>query len=508
VVSTRRLPVLVLVLTLLLTACGARLTDDQREFAVGSGGQAGATGQQAVGGQGGGEDGDDEFAMPEVGDPGDGGGAAGGAGEAGGGGSAGGGGGGEGGGSGDGGDGGDGGGGEAGGASEGSEDWRSVPDGGNGGATDVGVTEEAVTIANVSDVSGAVPGLFEESQLAAAAYAAYHNATEGPIYGRQVKFLPLDSRLDSGQNRQQYLRACDEAFAAAGSMSAFEEGAAEPVANCGIPDMRSVPTSRAMQAVDNVYGAEVQAPGQVVAAEYSYWAEQHPEAVKKAGALFLENETTRFQTEQNIKATEANLGYDFVYKQSVQIAETNYNGFVLDMIDAGVEFLYFQGDYSQAVRLANAMRQQNFWPEVYALQTNVYTQNFVDSGGSAVDGAQVAAHTVLLEEIDQHEELQLYREWLKQVDPSAEPTSLGMLGWSAMKLVIEGLKEIGPEPTREAMIEFLDGVSGWDGGGLTPPQEIGAKQLTSCTIIVEVRDGRFQRIAPDEGFRCDEALRV
>jgi hypothetical protein len=83
-----------------------------------------------------------------------------------------------------------------------------------------------------------------------------------------------------------------------------------------------------------------------------------------------------------------------------------------------------------------------------------------------------------------------------------------MLGWSAMKLVVEGLKEIGPEPTREAMLEFLDGVSGWDGGGLTPPQEIGAKQLTSCTIIVEARDGAFHRVAPDKGFRCDDALRV
>jgi ABC-type branched-subunit amino acid transport system substrate-binding protein len=223
--------------------------------------------------------------------------------------------------------------------------------------------------------------------------------------------------------------------------------------------------------------------------------------------LFLENETTRFQTEQNMEATEQ-LGYNWIYSQSVQIAETNYNGFVLDMIDAGVEFLYFQGDYSQAVRLANAMRQQNYWPEVYALQTNIYTQDFLDSGGSAIEGSQVAAHTALLEEIDQHEELQLYREWLQQVDPSAEPTSLGMLGWSAMKLIIEGLKEIGPEVTREAMLDFLDGVSGWDANGLTPPQEIGAKQLTSCTVIVEVVDGTFQRVAPSDGFLCEDALRV
>ncbi|MFU8805561.1 MAG: hypothetical protein ACNA8W_17240, partial [Bradymonadaceae bacterium] len=41
--------------------------------------------------------------------------------------------------------------------------------------------------------------------------------------------------------------ACDEAFGAAGSMSAFEEGATDPVTNCGIPDVRTVATSQPMQ---------------------------------------------------------------------------------------------------------------------------------------------------------------------------------------------------------------------------------------------------------------------
>jgi ABC-type branched-subunit amino acid transport system substrate-binding protein len=383
-----------------------------------------------------------------------------------------------------------------------------VPEGGNGGATDVGVTEDTVTVANVSDISGAVPGIFEDAQLAAAAYAAYHNASEGPIYGRQLEFLPLDSRLDSGQNRQQYLRACDEAFGVAGSMSAFEEGAADPVGGCGIPDLRSVATSQPMQQIDSVYSTQVQEPGTVVTAEYEYWKEQHPEAVKKAGVLFLENETTRFQTGQNRRAMEQ-LGYEFVYMQSVQVAETNYNGFVLDMVDAGVEYLTFQGDYSQAVRLANAMRQQNYWPEVFALQTNIYTPDFLASGGSAVEGTQIAVGTVLLEEIDRHEELQLYRQWLKQVDPSAEPTSLGMLGWSSMKLFVEGLKDIGPEPTREAMLDYLDGVRDWEGGGLHPPAQIGPKELTSCVVIVEVRGGGFHRVDPaDEGFLCDGTVKL
>jgi hypothetical protein len=507
-VDARRVPVVLLVLALLLTACGARLSDDQREFAIGGGGgQAGATGQQSTGGDVDGAEGEgDELALPEVGESGGNGGDGGESGGNGGGGGgdaagASGNGGGESSGDGNGSGGGNGGGG-------GDEAWRSVPEGGNGGATDVGVTEEAVTVANVSDISGAVPGIFEDSQLAAAAYVAYHNASEGPIYGRQINFLPLDSRLDSGQNRQQYLRACDEALGAAGSMSAFEEGAADPIQGCGIPDLRSVATSQPMQRIANVYSAQVQEPGTVTSAEYQYWKDANPEAVQNAGVLFLENETTRFQTGQNVQAMEQ-LGYEFVYEQSVQIAETNYNGFVLDMVDAGVEFLTFQGDYSQAVRLANAMRQQNYWPEVFALQTNIYTQEFLESGGSAIDGTQIAVGTVLLEEIDQHEELQLYREWLQQVDPSAEPTSLGMLGWSAMKLFIEGLKEIGPEPTREAMLEYLDGVRDWEAGGLHPPAQVGPKELTSCIVIVEVNGGGFQRVEPaDDGFLCGDPVRL
>jgi hypothetical protein len=494
----------VLVLTLALTACGARLSAEQHEFAVG--GQAGGQTPTMAGGvtDGAGDASPGDAALAEesvesgaeVSAPGGAGAEAGGSatgpgaqGET---------------------DGGDGAGdrGGAEGSSTGAEDWRSVPEGGNGGATDVGVTEEAIVVANVSDISGPVPGIFEDAQLAAAAYVAHHNASEGPIYGRQLQYLPLDSRLDSGQNRQQYLRACDEAFGVAGSMSAFEEGAAEPVAGCGIPDMRAVATSRPMQQVDNVYSTQVQVTGQVVAADYRFWAEEYPDAVKNAGYLYLENETTAFQSGQNRAATEQ-LGYEWKYVQSIQIAETNYNGFVIELKERDIGYLTFMGDYSQAVRLANAMRQQNYWPEVFSLQTNIYKPEFLQSGGEAIEGTQIGVTTALLEEIDGNEEMQLYREWLQQVDPSADPTSLGMLGWSAMKLFVEGLKEVGPEPTRKAMLEFLSGVRDWDGGGLHPPQHIGPKEVSSCTNIVEVSGGAFQRLEPaDGGFRCDEPISV
>src|SRR3712207_8816356 len=111
-----------------------------------------------------------------------------------------------------------------------------MPPGGNGGETDTGVTETEIVIANVSDTSGAVPGLFKDAQLAVQAYVEYFNRTYGTIYGRKLKFLPLDSQLDSGANRNKYLQACDQSFAAVGSMSAFEQGGKDPIRQCGLPD--------------------------------------------------------------------------------------------------------------------------------------------------------------------------------------------------------------------------------------------------------------------------------
>jgi ABC-type branched-subunit amino acid transport system substrate-binding protein len=492
---------------LLLTACGSRVSDEDREFVLSSmaaGGSGGGSGAGTVADDGAFDidDGfDDSFGLPEAGeadalpdgeDPEPA------AGDA----------------SGD--DGGNTGGGDAegarrgeGGGSQGAaRDTRAAPPGGNGGATDVGVTEQEIVVANVADISGAVPGLFEDAQKGAAAAIAHFNATEGTIYGRQLRFLPLDSRLDAGQARQQYLRVCEQAFGAAGSMSAFEEGAVDPVKQCGIPDMRAVVTSRSMQQVDNAFGVEVQAVGQVIGSAWRHWAEQHPDAIKKAAYLYIENETTTFQTTQNRRATET-IGYKWVINQPIQIAETTYDGFVQNMIREDVEFVTFQGDYTQAVRLAETMRRQNFWPTVYALQPNVYTPKFIEAGGASVEGSHLYISTMPVEEIAQIEEMQLLRQWLKQIDPRAEPSYMGIYGWSAMKIFIEQLKEVGPELTRPRMIEQLKTVRGWDGNGLHAAQEVGPRQVRDCSLIVEVRDGRYQRVEPARGFRChDTPLRV
>ena len=101
----------------------------------------------------------------------------------------------------------------------------SLPPGGNGGATALGVTATTITLSTASDVSGVQPGIFKSSWQAMQALAQYVNSTGG-IYGRQIKNLLLDSKADSVANRAAVTQACDQSFALVGSMSAFEIGRA------------------------------------------------------------------------------------------------------------------------------------------------------------------------------------------------------------------------------------------------------------------------------------------
>jgi len=67
-----------------------------------------------------------------------------------------------------------------------SDPSKTSPAGGNGGATDVGVTKDRISFGNVSTLSGPVPGLFRGALVGAQAWAAMINS-QGGIDGRQER---------------------------------------------------------------------------------------------------------------------------------------------------------------------------------------------------------------------------------------------------------------------------------------------------------------------------------
>ncbi|HTL24805.1 MAG TPA: ABC transporter substrate-binding protein [Mycobacteriales bacterium] len=394
----------------------------------------------------------------------------------------------------------------------GTADWTKAPAGGNGGATDVGVTASSITIANISDVSGAVPGLFEDARFAVQAYIKYFTARYGTLYGRKINVLALDSQLDSGANRSASIQACNEAFGGVGSVSAFDQGGAPVIAGCkskgGLyPDLRGLATTDQMKAVSNAYPVNAAGVGGTRSlGQFGWAAEKFPDAIKKAAYVYSDGEVTRQLAQQDKEGTTKVLGYNWVADIPVATTETNYNPAAQQIKSSGAQYVTFVGAYQQAASLARSMKSLGWTPKVYQPTVTAYTPNFISQAGDALNGdyTYIGVSSTLNEEMAGNPELQLYAQWLQQVKPGALPTNIGMFSWAAAALWVQKMIEIGPRPTRGALLAKIAAVHKYTGNGLFPGQDVGGRRLGDCVNVVQVRGGKFVRFLPSQPhtFRC------
>jgi hypothetical protein len=394
-------------------------------------------------------------------------------------------------------------------------DWSKMPPGGNGGATDVGVTATSITVANVSDVTGAVPGLFEDARFAVQAYAKYFNARyPGGIYGRHLAVEALDSQLDSGAARSASIQACNDSFAGVGSISAFDQGAAPVIAACkskgGLyPDLRGLATTDQMKAVANAFPMNAAGTGdQRSFGQYGWLASKFPDAIKKAVIVYSDGEVTRQNAKQDKEATTNIYGFNWIDEIPVATTETNYAPAAQQIKSDGAAYVTFVGAYQQAASLAKAMAQFQFKPQVYMPTVTAYTPNFLAQAGSTVEGGNVflAMPTSLLEERASNPELQLYAQWLQQVKPGALPTSLGQFAWGAAALFVQEAIAIGPNLTRGAMVQRVKGVHAFSPNHMYPDNDVGEKRMTDCVVVATIRNNAFVRYLPASGFRCQDGI--
>jgi ABC-type branched-subunit amino acid transport system substrate-binding protein len=362
-----------------------------------------------------------------------------------------------------------------------------------------GITDSTITLANASDLTGPVPGIFTSAQQATRAFAAYFNATSR-LCGRRLEVLGLDTRTDAGGDLQAYTTACEKAFAAVGSMAAFDSGGAAVADRCGIPDLRSQSVSDARNACDTCFGAQATELDALQNAVPDYLLARHATAARHAAMIYV-NAAASVDNARNMIAVEERRGMAFVYDAAFDVAEFNYGPYVQAMKDKGVRLVQFVGSTDQAVRLARAMQGAGFRPEAFVLDPTAYNPQFL-TGGSAVEGALVFLDFLPFEEGSGNREMRLYEQWLQQVSPGAAPTYFGLFAWSAARLFAEQAQALGGRLTRAALVARLRTVDNWTDHGLHAPQPVGPKRNSSCWRFVTVHDGKWEAAPGSPGYLC------
>ncbi len=354
-----------------------------------------------------------------------------------------------------------------------------------------GITDSTITIGNASDISGPVPGLFEASQDATKAFVTYFNAANPDgICGRSLVLRNYDSRTDAGADQQAYADACENVFAMVGSMSAFDSGGASAAEGCGLPDLRSTGVTDARQTCATCFGAQSTIAGEVNNAVADYALKNFPAAARSAAMLYV-NAGASAENGRIMPQAMTKRGMVFKYVQGIEVSEFNYAPFVQALKEKGIRYVQMIGAVPQFVRMAQAMEQQGYEPDVFMFDPTAYNPGLIEQGGEAVEGATVYTNFVPFEEAGRSAETRLYLDWLQQSKPGAVPDFFGVFSWSAARLFVEKIAALGGRVSRSALVDAVRKVDDWTANGLHAPQRVGPKHTGDCFRFVQVRDGRW-----------------
>jgi ABC-type branched-subunit amino acid transport system substrate-binding protein len=374
----------------------------------------------------------------------------------------------------------------------------------NGGSTDTGVTGTTINLATVYDGQGPEPGIFNSAFHATEAAAAYINSTGG-LFGRQLHVDPIDDHTNSAENRAAVETACSKDFAMVGSMSAFDDGGVPVAQKCGIPDMPAIPVTQQHELDKSVHAAYPNRPDYFIEAFPRYIKQHYPSVIKKAGIIWLNASATQTNEAAREKAYKA-VGFDFKYRQQVQVVEPNFAPYVAAMRQQGVQYVTMVSDYQSIARLLQAMQQQNWFPQVMDWDSVVYDQRFLQLAGSAANNSLFYMDVAPFEEAAHNPEVALYEYWLhKTCSGSASectPTYFGEYAWSAIRLFQKAALAVGAHLTRKALNATLATIHQWNDYGLSATHDPGRELPSPCIYYGKIENGKFVRVYPSSGFSC------
>ncbi len=348
-----------------------------------------------------------------------------------------------------------------------------------------GITDSEITVANIADISGPVPGLFQSAQDATKAFVAYYNASNPDgICGRSLKLSALDTRSDSAGDQQAYTRACDEAFAAVGSVSSQDQGGAGTAESCGIPDLRAFTVTPQRSGCVTCFSAYSIAPNLIPKANLDHWKKKEPRATQNIGIYYVNVPAAEVNAKSIAAAFEKN-GSKVTRVQGIDTAEFNYAPYAQQMKSEGIGFVMYYGPLQFTIRLQEAMEQQGV-DAVFLTDPTVYDRNYVEQGGSTVDGTYV--YSVI-----------------QRFEDGSTPNYYGLFAWSAARLFVQKATELGGALTRPALVQALKGVKDWDSNGIHAPMAIGAKTTPGCVKMFQLKGGSWSQTSPGD-FMCGSLI--
>jgi ABC-type branched-subunit amino acid transport system substrate-binding protein len=235
-------------------------------------------------------------------------------------------------------------------------------------------------------------------------------------------------------------------------------------------------------------------------------AEQSPEAVKKAAALYADY-PAQIEVIDKTMAVAGQYGWEFLpdCEQTYPIGGVpQWGPYVQKLKDCGAEVVYWVGSPVPMLQnLLDAMAQADYDPIILS-DANQYEENFAlaNTAGNA-DNVHARMAFTPFEQADRNEATQQYLDLIEQ--SGGTPSLLGAQATSAFLLWATAADACGADLTRQCVLDELAKITSWTGGGLHAETNPAENLPPECVMVLKLDGTTYVQALPaEEGeFSCD-----
>ena len=353
-----------------------------------------------------------------------------------------------------------------------------APAGGNGGATDTGVSADTIKVGGTFFNGNYLDKYSQVTEQAAKAYFQYVN-DQGGICGRKIQFITCDTAgtADGTKGCLSKLADQDKVFTMGPSLD-FNLNIVQPtLASDKLPWVGD----------SGLYGEEFQSPwmfptqlnGTDVGALIATFAGQTLH-VKKAGISLLNDVAGPGCTKRAQEAAKA-LGYDASATASNGQVETSLDNQVATLQNAGVTAVLFCNDPVNTIKFIQSAQRRGWKP--------LFVGGFVAADDVPQAAGSYAAGMYGFTSFDFYKSstpgIQQYRAITENYYPNTFHHFYEQAAYIGAEAVVAALRKAGPKLTRTGFIDALKSFTDFDTGlGLHVNfANIGSSQLSSGLML-------------------------
>jgi len=372
-----------------------------------------------------------------------------------------------------------------------------------GSATGPGVSPTEITVGNVSQLSGLVPGFGQTSINGAKAYLNMVN-NQGGVCGRTIKMVVADDRFQSATNRAETEKLADKVLAFVGSLSVVDDGGAPVIDSTGTADL-SLATTKTRVAAKNNYSPNPINPDPAAGNGLRKILEhfKQTDGIKKP-AIFYQNVATGVNQSNSYKVDFQAAGIPVADENVYPVSPTatNFNTEANHMKSTGVDFVITVAEVNAMANLARSFKSVGYFPRVPFYGAQVYGQKFLELAGDAAEGTKVGLIFAVPEEAATNQAMAQFNTWYARTAPGADPDFFALAGWVAADMFVTALTAAGPDPTKASLLAELAKLTSFDAHGAVAKINPAGKQAPSCFHVLHVEGGRWVKKHPATGFQC------